>query len=151
MFSVKFDQCDQNLKWKTAQKFQKVAPTILQKLMFFKRHQIFGRFCKKNWLLCRSMHRKTLFNYLLYFWYVICFNAFFFIRRLVLEHKWTLKQLITYWGSGCGSVGRAVTSNTAVRIQSSAKINLYIELLFTVNCVLKDENKEKRGREWSIF
>ena len=105
------------------------------------------RFCKKNWLLCRSMHRKTLFNYPLYFWYVICFNAFFFIRRLVLEHKWTLKQLITYWGSGCGSVGRAVTSNTrGPRFESSHRQKLiYILnycLLSTVYWKTKIKKKE---------
>ena len=28
---------------------------------------------------------------------------------------------------------------------------IYIEHLFTVNCVLKRRNKEKRGREWPII
>ena len=43
-------------------------------------------------------------------------------------------------GSGCGSVSRAVASDTrGPRLDSShrQKIYLYIEHLFTVNCVLK--------------
>ena len=45
-------------------------------------------------------------------------------------------------GSGCGSVGRAVDSDTRdPRIESSHRQTF----------VLKNENKEKRGREWPIF
>ena len=47
-------------------------------------------------------------------------------------------------GSGCGSVGRAVASNTrGPRFESShrQKIYLYSEHLFTVNCVLKIKKK----------
>ena len=42
-------------------------------------------------------------------------------------------------GSGCGSVGRAVASDTrGTRFESSHRQkSIYIEHLFTVNCVLK--------------
>ena len=42
-------------------------------------------------------------------------------------------------GSGCGSVGRAVASDSrGPRFESSHRQKfIYIELLFTVNCVLK--------------
>ena len=43
-------------------------------------------------------------------------------------------------GSSCGSVGKAVASDTkrsAVRIHSSAKIYKFIEHFFAVSCVLK--------------
>ena len=62
-------------------------------------------------------------------------------------------QTVSIVGSGCGSVGRAVTSDTlrsAVGIQSSAKI-IYIEHLFTVNCVLKRQNKEKEAGNGPFF
>ena len=51
-------------------------------------------------------------------------------------------------GSGCGSVGRAVASDTrGLRFKSSHwQKFIYIELLFTVNCVLKRQNKEKEAR-----
>ena len=52
-------------------------------------------------------------------------------------------------GSGCGSVGRAVTWYTRVWIQTSAKL-LYWTFVY---CQLYwiDENKEKRCREWPLF
>ena len=51
-------------------------------------------------------------------------------------------------GCGCGSVGRAVASNTrGLQFKSSHRQNLYCTLL-TVNCIEKTKNKEKRGREW---
>ena len=55
-------------------------------------------------------------------------------------------------GSGCGSVGRAVASNTrGPRFESRhGQILKSIYLLSTV-LFWKDENKGKRGREWSIF
>ena len=51
-------------------------------------------------------------------------------------------------GNGCGSVGRAVASDTrGPRFESSHRQKfINIEHLYTVNCVLK-----KRGREWPIF
>ena len=51
-------------------------------------------------------------------------------------------------GSGCGSVGRAVASDTrGPRLESSHRQkNIFIKHLFTVNCVLKRQNKEKRPR-----
>ena len=54
---------------------------------------------------------------------------------------WTLNpQLINqFQGSGCGSVGRVVTSDTrGPRFESSHRQKfIYNEHLFTVNCVLK--------------
>ena len=45
-------------------------------------------------------------------------------------------------GSGCGSVGRAVAPDTrALRFESNHRPKfIYIEHLFTVNCVLKRWN-----------
>ena len=45
--------------------------------------------------------------------------------------------------------GRLRYQMTRVRIQSSATFTEHIYLLLTV--CRKDENKEKRGREWPIF
>ena len=53
-----------------------------------------------------------------------------------------------YYGSGCGSVGRVVTSKTrSPQFKSSHQQNLYSTFVF---CQLywKDENKEESGREW---
>ena len=50
-------------------------------------------------------------------------------------------------GSGCGSVGRAVASDTIdPRFESRHRQNLIYHLYNR-----KDENKEKRGWEWPIF
>ena len=50
-------------------------------------------------------------------------------------------------GSGCGSVGRAVTSNTrGPRFESSHRqkfINIE-QLLYTVNCVMKRQKIKKK-------
>ena len=47
-------------------------------------------------------------------------------------------------GSGCGSVGRAVASDTrGPRFKSSHWQN-YIEHLFTVNCIEKTKIRKKR-------
>ena len=50
-------------------------------------------------------------------------------------------------GSGCGSVGRAVASKTrGPRFESSHwQKFIYIEHLFTANCVLKRQKKEKEA------
>ena len=50
-----------------------------------------------------------------------------------------LGQKIIFMGSGCGSVGREVASDTRGPLfkSSSRQIFNYIEHLFTVNCVLK--------------
>ena len=56
-------------------------------------------------------------------------------------------------GSGCGSVGRAVTFNTrGLRFESSHRQNLYwtFVCLFTINCIEKTKIN-KRGREWPTF
>ena len=58
------------------------------------------------------------------------------------------------WGSGSGSDGRVVASDTrGPRFKSShrQKIINIEQLLNTVNCVLKRRKKRKRGREWPIF
>ena len=57
-------------------------------------------------------------------------------------------------GSGCGSVGRVVASDTKGPQFESSHRQKFIYLLNI--CLLssvywKDENKEKRGQEWPIF
>ena len=57
-------------------------------------------------------------------------------------------------GSGYGSVGRAVASDTRGPQFESSHWQKFIYILNI--CLLstvywKDENKEKRGREWPIF
>ena len=52
-------------------------------------------------------------------------------------------------GSGCGTVGRVVVSDT----RGPGFEYGHLELLLNNNLLLtaeKDGNKEKRGREWSI-
>ena len=90
-------------------------------------------------------------------------------RSIYLELIWSLcpKSVVTNrlwyngltwrtmwgWGSGCGSVGRAVASNqrSAVRIQSSAKIYLYLTFVYCQLCIEKTIINKKRGRGWPIF
>ena len=62
---------------------------------------------------------------------------------------WSKEKAFGQWL--CGSVGRAVASDTrSPRFESSHRQNLLnICLLSTV--FWKDENKEKRGREWPMF
>ena len=50
-------------------------------------------------------------------------------------------------GSGCGSVGRAVASDPEVCGSNPVIGKIYIEHLFTVNCIEKIKMK-KRGRKW---
>ena len=53
-------------------------------------------------------------------------------------------------GSGCGSVGRAVASNSrGPRFKSSYRQNFILNIYCQLHW--KDENKEKRGREWPLF
>ena len=57
-------------------------------------------------------------------------------------------------GSGCGSVGRAVASNTTgPRFESShwQKFIYLLNICLLSTVYWKDENKEKRGWEWPIF
>ena len=62
-----------------------------------------------------------------------------------------LAKVLNSWGSGCGSIGRAVASNTRGPRFESRHRQIFVEHLFTVNCiVLKNKNKRKRGREWSV-
>ena len=64
--------------------------------------------------------------------------------------KVTVLQNLQLLGSGCGSVGRVVTSYTrGPRFESSHR-QKFIEHLFTVNYIEKTY-KRKRGREWPIF
>ena len=53
-------------------------------------------------------------------------------------------------GSGCGSVGRAVASNSRGR-GSNQVIGKILYWTFTVNYIEKTKIKKKRGREWSLF
>ena len=54
-------------------------------------------------------------------------------------------------GSSCGSVGRAVVSNTrGPRFEYSHR-QILNWTLFTVNCIEKTKLKKKRGREWPIL
>ena len=53
-------------------------------------------------------------------------------------------------GSGRGSVGKAVASDTiGLQFESSHRQTLYY--LFTVNCVEKTKIKQKRGRDRPNF
>ena len=55
-----------------------------------------------------------------------------------------------YLGSGCGSVGRAVASDTkGPRFESGHRQTFYY--LFTINWIEKTKTKDKRGREGPIF
>ena len=56
--------------------------------------------------------------------------------------------------SGCGSVGKAVASDTrGPRFESShrQKFIYILNICLLSTAYWKDENKEKRGREWPIF
>ena len=64
------------------------------------------------------------------------------------------KRKVTLMGSGCGSVGRAVASDTrGPRFESSYRQKkIYILNIWLLSTVYwKDKNKEKRGRERPIF
>ena len=63
-------------------------------------------------------------------WVILFFQKYF---GIISNSKQTMVS-----GSGCGSVGRAVASNTrGPRFESSHRQKFYIEHLFTVNCVMK--------------
>ena len=58
------------------------------------------------------------------------------------------------FGSGCGSVGRAVASDSRGLLFESShrqKIIYILNICLLSTVYWKDENKEKRGREWPIF
>ena len=60
-------------------------------------------------------------------------------------NQYNRTNIIDALGIGCGSVGRAVDSNTrGPRFESSHWQNLYWAL-FTVSCI---ENKEKEAGNW---
>ena len=54
-------------------------------------------------------------------------------------------------GSGCGAVGRAVTYDTRGPGFDSSHRQLLLNIYLLLTVCRKDENKEKRGREWPIF
>ena len=48
------------------------------------------------------------------------------------------------WGSGCGSFGRVVAADTrGMRFKSSHRWNVYLEHLFTINCIENTKIKNK--------
>ena len=53
-------------------------------------------------------------------------------------------------GSGCGSVGRVVAYNTEVCGSNLDISKIYMNHLFTVDCIEKVKIKRKRGREWPM-
>ena len=55
----------------------------------------------------------------------------------------------SFWGSRWGSVGKAVASDTRGLRFESHHCQSFIEH-FNYQVYWKDENKEKRGREWPI-
>ena len=67
------------------------------------------------------------------------------IRCQFVFGQWTEEQHLMFLGSGCGSVGIAVASDTR-----GSQFNGVICKMTTVDC-WKDENKEKRGWETAIF
>ena len=76
----------------------------------------------------------------------------FLIWSTPAVHLHFYKEL--HWGSGCGSVGRAVASDTrGPRFESShrQKFNYLLNICLLSTVYWKDENKEKRGREWPIL
>ena len=55
-------------------------------------------------------------------------------------------------GSGCSLVGRAVASDSrGPRFESSHRQNIYIEHLFTVNCIEKTKITEKEAGIGPLF
>ena len=54
-------------------------------------------------------------------------------------------------GGGCGTVGRAVASNTRVLQFESSHRQFYLLSTVLNKLFIKDENKEKRGWEWQFF
>ena len=84
-----------------------------------------------------------MFKYSIYLW-----RAHYFLIQTKMSLLGYKKQyLTTRPGSGCGSVGRAVVSESrGLQFESSHRRNfIHYQLYWKV------ENKEKRGREWPIF
>ena len=54
-------------------------------------------------------------------------------------------------GSGCGAVGRVVACNTRGPRFESCHRQLLLNIYLLLTVCRKDENKEKRGREWPIL
>ena len=61
-----------------------------------------------------------------------------------------LSNFRAFLGSGCSTGGRALTSNTRDPLFESSHRQYYL-LSSVLKIVLKDENKEKRSREWPNF
>ena len=53
-------------------------------------------------------------------------------------------QSITYWGSSCGAVGRAIASNTRGPGFESSHWQLLLNNYLLLTVCRKDENKEKK-------
>ena len=69
----------------------------------------------------------------------ICKVLEFFYQKKILNN-------IVFWGSGCGSVGRAVAFDTrGLRVESSHR-RIFKEQLFTVYCIEKTKINKKRPR-----
>ena len=64
-------------------------------------------------------------------------------------HKWA-NHLAIRRGSGCGSVGRAVASDTRGPWFESSHWQKFILNIVYCQLYWKDDNKEKRGQEWPI-
>ena len=66
-----------------------------------------------------------------------------YIRKFLLS-------LVTNLGRGCGAVGRAVACNPRGPGFESSHRQLLLNIYLLLTVCRKDENKEKRGREWPI-
>ena len=74
-------------------------------------------------------------------------NTAVFVSAFAL--LWPYQRALNPLGSGCGSVGRMVASDSrGPQFESSHCKNLHCT--FTVNCIEKTKIKNKRP-EWSIF
>ena len=80
----------------------------------------------------------------------ICFESIFNVNCIKRQNYYQEAEsdpnLTFYcWGSGCGSVGRAVASDSSSNpVIAKFILNIYCQLY------RKDENKRKRGRDWPI-
>ena len=91
-------------------------------------------------------------------------KTIYLVPRHLLDWHLLDRHLITYvletiviitnnvsLGSGCGAVGRAVASGTRGPGFKSSHPQLLLNIYLLLIVCRKDENKEKRGREWPIF
>ena len=77
------------------------------------------------------------------------------VYQILFTQFWSLykHQLRLYpKGSGCGSVGRADTSDTrGLRFESSHRQKIYILNICLLSTVFRKDKKRKRGREMAHF